>query len=163
MAQAAACGVDATGEQDGKHSFGDAQDFEVGGGHGERGAGDPGVFQVLVANLGARAAELLSPGRGVGLGECEFGAQPPDEQLVEVGLVDHVCVERGGSGVERARQLAHGQRLVASVAMTSSAVSMTCRRRDRGLAAPRPGTGRSWGLAAGDVPRVALSDSSGPR
>ena len=113
MAQAAACGATPPASRIASIPSLTRTVSQVGGGHGERGAGDSGVAQVLVADLGAHAADLLPPGRGVGLGQYELGAQPPDEQLVEVGLVDHVGVERGGSGVERAGQPAHGQCLVA--------------------------------------------------
>ncbi len=65
--------VDASGEQDGEHSLDDAQRVQIGRSDGKGRPGDSGIAQVLVAQLGADADDLLPPGGGIGLGQIDGG------------------------------------------------------------------------------------------
>jgi hypothetical protein len=85
----------------------------VGRDHGERGLGDAGVAQVLIPDLSAHADDLLTPGPGIRFRQVDLAAQPSDQQVVEVLLVDDVGVERRRAGAEGARYPAHRQRRVA--------------------------------------------------
>jgi hypothetical protein len=73
----------------------------------------PGVAQVLVADLGVHLEDLFPPPVRVGFGQDEFGAEPSDDQVVDVGLVDHVRVQRGRAGAQFAGDGADRQRVVA--------------------------------------------------
>ena len=104
--------VDTPGEQDGEHSLTDAQRVQIGRSGGEGRPGDAGVTQVLVAQLGTDADDLLPPGGGVRVGQVDLGAQAADEQLVQVLFVDHVSVERRRAGLQRSRHSPHRQGFV---------------------------------------------------
>ena len=147
----------ASGEQDGEHSLADAKRVQIGRGDGEGRPGDAGVAQVLVAQLGADADELLPPGGGVGLGQVDLGAQAADEQLVQVLFVDHVSVERRRAGLQRGGDAPHRQGLVSLFSHDAERGADDGLDRDRllgaaGRAAPGRGCARFTGLL---VPRGA--------
>ena len=94
-----------------EHPLAEPQGLGVGRHDAERRLGDAGVAQVLVADLRGEVEDLLAPRLRIRLGQDDARAEVADQQLVEVGLVDDVRVERRRTGVERGRHPAHRQRL----------------------------------------------------
>jgi hypothetical protein len=55
--------------------------------------------------------ELLLPMVGVGLGDGDFADHAIEDQVEQPVLRAHVPVQRGGRGVQRARDVAHAQQV----------------------------------------------------
>jgi hypothetical protein len=80
--------------------------------HPEGAAGHAGVRPVELEQGDEGLAQLLGPAGGIRLRDLELSAHAVHHELVELGPVGHVGVQRGGPGLQRAGDRAHRHRVV---------------------------------------------------